>query len=159
VVAALARPAPGASIRERPLARAATGVTIALAFGGAAAGVVLTRGEGVAALVILLLLVCAYEAGDFIVGTGASTVWEGPLAGIAAVVVVAFGASLLALVPLGRGGPLVLGAVVAVGAPAGPPLASLLIGDGRPPARFARRLDVWLVVGPVAGWVTAAMAG
>ncbi|MEX2658402.1 MAG: hypothetical protein WD232_01800 [Acidimicrobiales bacterium] len=159
LVVALFTPPPPGSVRGARVARASVTVASAVAFGGAAAAVVLVRGEGVAAVVTLILLVSLYDAGDFLVGTGSSTVWEGPVAGIAAVVVVALGASLVALVPLGRGGPLVLAAVVALGAPAGPPLVSVLIGDGDTPARFARRLDAWLVVGPVGAWAVAAMAG
>lgn len=159
LVVALLTPPPPGSVRGARVALASVTVASAVAFGGAAAAVVLVRGEGVAAAVTLILLVSLYDAGDFLVGTGSSTVWEGPVAGIAAVVVAALGASLVALVPLGRGGPLVLAAVVAVGAPAGPPLVSVLIGDGDTPARFARRLDAWLVVGPVGAWAVAAMAG
>ncbi len=157
VISLLAAP-PASARRGARLTRASVVVVAALAMGGAGAGVVLVRAEGVAAAIILLLLVSVFEAGDFLVGTGSSTAWEGPVAGVAAVVVVALGASLLALAPLGRGGPLVLAGVVAIGAPLGPPLTSVLLGGGRVPARYARRLDALLVVGPLGAWAAAAMA-
>lgn len=150
-------PAPGGPGSR--LAAVGSVVAATVVFGGAAAAVVVLREEGVAAAVILIVLVSAYEAGDYLVGAGSSTVWEGPAAGIAATVVLAFGASLVALVPLGRSGPLVLAGVVAIAAPVGPLLVSTLLGDGRNPARFARRLDAWVAVAPIAAWVGAAIAG
>ncbi|MCU1376541.1 MAG: hypothetical protein JWO68_3827, partial [Actinomycetia bacterium] len=61
----------------------------------------------------------------------------------------------LAPKPLGGHGVLALAVVTAVQAPFGPPAASVLIGDGRRPARFVRRLDTLLVLGPVAAWAAA----
>lgn len=156
-------PSPSSALdpESRPgqaLVRCALVVVVALAFGGGAAGVVLLRGEGVAAAVTLVLLVSVYEAGDFLVGAGSEVGWEGPLAGTLAVVVVALGASLLALAPLGQVGPLVLAGVVVTCAPLGPPAASVLLGGGSTPARFVRRLDVWLLVGPLASWAAIAAA-
>ena len=149
-------PSPGPGPR---LAAVGSVVAATVVFGGAAAAVVLLRAEGVAAAVILVLLVSAYEAGDYLVGTGSSTVWEGPAAGIVATVVVALGASLVALVPLGRSGPLVIAGIVAIAAPVGPLLVSSLLGDGRTPARCARRLDAWVAAAPIAAWAGAALAG
>jgi hypothetical protein len=57
--------------------------------------------------------------------------------------------------PLGGHGALTLAVVTAVLAPLGPPSASVLVGDGRRPARFVRRLDTLLVLGPVAAWAAA----
>ena len=125
----------------------------AVTFGLAAAGPVLAARLGRPVGVVLLLLVCAYDAGDFLVGTDATTVWEGPAAGMVAVAVFGFAASVVPGAPLDQGSVLAMTAVVAVLAPLGGPAASLLIGgDGRLPARFVRRVDSLLLLGPVSAW-------
>ncbi len=105
----------------------------------------------------MLVLVSVYDAGDFLVGTGASTAWEGPAAGVAAVAVFSFAASVVAIPPVDRSGALILGVLTGVLAPAGPLAASVLIGNGWRPARFARRLDSLLVLGPLAAFALPAL--
>ncbi len=128
-----------------------------LPLGLAAASPVLLHRLGFAAALFLLLLVAAYDAGDFLVGTGAGTTWEGPAAGVAAVAVVGFATTVLTPRPLLEEGAATLALLVALLAPLGPPLASMLVGDGRRPARFVRRLDSMLLAGPVAAYVLAAL--
>lgn len=149
-------PAPG--VEGSRSAAVGSSVTAAVAFGCAAASVVVLRSEGVAAVVILVLLVVTHQAADFLVGADSDRWWPGPAAGAAAVAVVGAGAALVALVPLGRSGPLVLAGIVAALAPVGPPLVSALVGDGATPAHRARRLAVWVAVAPVASWAGAAVA-
>jgi hypothetical protein len=127
----------------------------AVPVGVAAAAPVLLAGLAPAAGVVLLVLVAAYDAGDFLVGTGAGTPWEGPVAGVVAVAVCGFGAWVVAPPPLEAHGVLALPVATAVLAPFGPPAASVLIGDGARPARFVRRLDTLIVLGPVAAWAAA----
>jgi hypothetical protein len=127
----------------------------AVPFGLAAAAPVLAAELAPAGAIVLLVLVAAYDAGDFLVGTGATSPWEGPVAGVVAVGVCGFGAWVVAPAPLGGHGVLALAVVTAVLAPLGPPAASVLIGDGSRPARFVRRLDTLLVLGPVAAWAAA----
>lgn len=127
-----------------------------LTVGVAAASPVLLAHLGSGAAVALLVLVAAYDAGDFIVGTGASTSWEGPAAGVTAVAVLGFATVVVAQPPLEEDGSATLAVLVALLAPLGPPLASVLVGDGATPARFVRRLDSLLLVGPLAAF---AMAG
>jgi hypothetical protein len=141
----------------RPLHEVALTTAAVVAVGLAAAGPVLLEDVGPSVAVVVLLLVAVYDAGDYVVGTEASTVWEGPVSGMAAVIVVAFGASVIPIEPLTQGTTLVLGLVVALLAPLGPPAASLLVGDGRTRARFVRRIDSLLVLGPVAAWASAAI--
>lgn len=128
----------------------------ALALGFAAASPVLLAHLGSGAAVALLVLVAAHDAGSFIVGTGAATSWEGPAAGITAVAVVGFAALVVAQPPLEEDGSATLAILVALLAPLGPPMASVLVGDGVRDARFVRRLDSLLLVGPIAAY---AMAG
>ena len=141
----------------RALHEAALTTTTVVALGLGAAGPVLLEELGVSVAVVVLLLVAVYDAGDYVVGTEASTVWEGPVSGMAAVVVFAFGASVIPLEPLDQATTLAIGVVVALLAPLGPPAASLLVGDGRTPARFVRRVDSLLVVGPLIAWSAAAI--
>ena len=127
----------------------------AVPVGVAAAAPVLLAELAPAAAVVLLVLVAAYDAGDFLVGTGAGNPWEGPAAGMAAVAVCGFGAWVVAPPPLEGHGVVALALATAVLAPFGPPAAGVLIGDGDRPARFVRRLDTLLVLGPVAAWAAA----
>jgi hypothetical protein len=129
------------------------------ALGLAAAAPVLLHRIAPWAAVVLLVLVSAYDAGDFLVGTGAGTAWEGPAAGIAAVGVCAFVAAAFPLPPLEVDGAVLLGVLTALLAPFGPPLGSVLVGDGRTKARYVRRLDVLLLLAPVAAWATPAATG
>lgn len=139
------------------VAESAVASAAAVAFGLAGAAPVLAAALGPAVAVVLMLLVCAYDAGDYLVGSGASTTWEGPAAGLAAVVVVTFAVAVVARSPVDQGGAVALGAVTAALAPLGPLAASLLIGGGHRRARFVRRLDSLLVLGPVVAYVAAAM--
>lgn len=148
--------APG--VEGSRLTAAGSAIATAVAFGCAAASVVVLRAEGVAAVVILLLLVSVHQAADYLVGAGSDRWWVGPLAGAGAVTVVGAAAALVALVPLGRTGPIILAGIVAVVAPVGPPLVSALVGDGGTPAHRARRLAVWVAVAPVASWAGAVIA-
>lgn len=137
--------------------RAVLPVFAAVQVGLAAASPVLLHRLGPAAALFLLLLVAAYDAGDFVVGTGAGTTWEGPAAGVAAVAVVGFASTVLTPRPLLEEGAATLALLVAMLAPLGPPLASVLVGSGARPARYVRRLDSLLIAGPVAAYVLASL--
>ncbi|HYD09936.1 MAG TPA: hypothetical protein VEA78_07530, partial [Acidimicrobiales bacterium] len=128
-----------------------------LVVGLAAASPVLLAHLGSGAAVALLVLVAAYDAGDFIVGTGAGTSWEGPAAGVTAVAVLGFAAVVVAQPPLEEDGSATLAILVALLAPLGPPLGSVLVGDGVRDARFVRRLDSLLLVGPLGAYAMAAL--
>lgn len=103
----------------------------------------------VAAVVILLVLISGYEAGDYLVGTGANGMVEGPIAGMAAVFVLTFTEAVFQLGPFDARAAWVFGGLVAVLAPLGAPLASALApaSDAKVPA--LRRLDAWLLVAPI----------
>lgn len=125
---------------------------------GAASPVLLGR-YGSGAAIVLLLLVCVYDAGDFLVGSGAGAPWEGPVAGVIAVGVMGFAAWVVAPPPLEAHGVVALAVAAAVLAPFGPPAASVLTAGGCRPSRFVRRLDTLLVLGPVAAWAAAGVVG
>jgi hypothetical protein len=139
----------------RAMADAALAVAAAVGPGLAAAAPVVAYGYGAEAAVVVLVLVCAYDAGDFLVGSGSSSPWEGPAAGIAAVAVVSFAISVLPLRPVDASAAYALGALTCALAPLGPPAASLLVGDGRRPARFLRRIDSLLILGPILPYALA----
>lgn len=67
-----------------------------------------------------------------------------------------FAAVVVAQPPLEDDGSATMAILVALLAPLGPPVASVLVGDGVREARFVRRLDSMLLVGPLAAY---AMAG
>jgi len=137
--------------------RAVGPLFVATTVGLAAASPVLLQRLGTAAALFLLLFVAAYDAGDFLIGTGAHASWEGPAAGAATVAVVAFGGLVVTPPPLDEQGVIALAAAVAVLAPLGPLVGSVLIGDGTTRARFVRRIDSLLVAGPVAAYVVTAV--
>jgi hypothetical protein len=126
-----------------------SGYFVALA---AAAAVLIDRTDA-AALITLVVLVSGYEVGDFLVGTGATNPVEGPVAGIAAVVVLTFAVSVFEFPPFESGSAWVFGGLVAVLAPLGRFAAPILLPrpDARVPA--LRRLDSYLVVTPIWAWM------
>ena len=100
----------------------------------------------------LLLLVSAYEAGDYIIGSGSANPFEGPGAGAAGIVVITFILSTLPISALSFGQAWVLGGSVALLAPLGQLLASALLPTAGTPASGLRRLDSLLLAAPVWAW-------
>jgi hypothetical protein len=120
--------------------------------GGAAAGVVTAYRFEPWAAVALVLCVSAYETGDYIVGSGASNAFEGPIAGIAAVLVVQFGVSAIGFPPFELPDGLGFAALAAVLCPAGQIVGSLILPSVRAPASALRRLDSLLLLAPCWAW-------
>ena len=119
-----------------------------------AAAVVLVRSESMAAAVLLLLLVSAYEMGDFVVGSGASNPIEGPLAGMATASLIGFPLALLLVDPFDVAGVSLLG-FVAVACPLGQILGSALLPAAGAPAAALRRIDTLIVAAPL--WAAASL--
>jgi len=141
---------------KAPFRDVALTVLVALAVGLAAAAPVLLRGLGLAAPLALLAFAAAHDTGAYLVGTGATATWEGPVAGIAAVACVTLFVAVL--VPSFTGaGSFLLGVVAAILAPLGPLAASALLGDRSATAPALRRLDSLLLMGPIWAWVAAAL--
>jgi len=103
----------------------------------------------IGALVILLVLISGYEVGDYLVGTGADGLVEGPIAGIAAVFVLTFTEAVFQLGPFDARAAWVFGGLVAALAPLGAPLASAMAPAATAKVPALRRLDAWLLVAPV----------
>lgn len=148
-----------AVVRRRPLLPAtALVLQAALPTGGVAASVVLTMQYEIGAAVILLALVMAYDLGDFLIGSGAGSLVEGPIAGGLMIALVAAVAAIIGAPPFN--GALVwvfaLGAMVLC--PLGQVAASWLLPDATTRAPALRRLDSLLLLGPVWAFTSGLVA-
>ena len=132
-------------------------LVIGLSIGMAAAAPVLLRSINIPAALYLLACAALYDAGAYLVGTGASSAWEGPAAGVAALIPLTMLAAVALVPPFHGGSPLLLGALAAVLAPFGPVAGSALLGDRTAYAPALRRLDSLLVLGPIWAWCAAAL--
>jgi hypothetical protein len=121
----------------------------------AGASFVLVRTQSVVAAVVLLGLVSAYEAGDYIVGSGASNPLEGPLAGITASTLLALPLALILVEPFDDAGVILLG-FTAAACPLGQIVASAALPGAGAYAPALRRIDTLLVLAPL--WAAAAGA-
>ena len=127
-------------------------LAVGVAVGFAAAGPVLVRHTGISAALLLLTMICAYDAGAYLIGTGASSAWEGPAAGVAALIPITIFAEVGLVPPFAGAQPLFLGVLAMVLAPCGPVAASALLGDRSGHAPALRRLDSLLLLGPLWAW-------
>ncbi|MDQ3106998.1 MAG: hypothetical protein M3Q68_04255, partial [Actinomycetota bacterium] len=138
-------------------------IAIAVLIGVGAASPAFVVGElGLLPALVLVASVHAVDASTYIVGSGASSRWEGPVAGVAAVGALSLAVAAVLAPPFRGVSPWVLGAVVAVLAPLGPLVATALLGRAEAPVPALRRLDAYLVAGPVwavAGRVLLDLAG
>lgn len=120
-------------------------IPVAVAAGAIGA---LGRIEPLAAL-SLLALVSAYEAGDFLVGTGSANAIEGPVAGIATLGVVAFALTLVRPEPFDGTSMLLFSVLAAVACPVGQIAGSAILPRGAAWAPALRRLDSYLIAAPL----------
>jgi len=161
VAAAVAAPALvgalGPPHRRGARAHANPALTVALALGVglAAAAPVLVRHRGFAPAFVLLSLAGAYDASAYLVGSGASSAWEGPAAGVASIAAMTLAVAALFVPPFSGSSPWILGLVAAVLTPMGPLVGSLLLGERVTAAPALRRLDSLLVMGPL--WAALAL--
>lgn len=117
--------------------------------GVAVASLAALASVGVGAQVSLILLVSAYEAGDFIVGTGASNAFEGPLAGVVTMGAVTFLLFLVQPAPFDATSVLLFALLAAICCPLGQIMASGLLPRGNAWAPALRRLDSYLLAAPI----------
>jgi hypothetical protein len=131
-------------------------VLIVLLPAGAGAALVLSRSLGLSAGLVLAGTACLYDAGAYLIGSGARTVVEGPIAGLANVAALTLLVAAVLVPPFRGDSPWILGGLAAVLAPIGPFVARRLIGHPRARVPALRRLDSLLVLGPswaLAAWV------
>lgn len=130
---------------------------IALVCGLAGAMVPLARAElGLIPTTVFVLLAFASDLSWFLVGTGARFRFEALAAHLAAVAVVTVGVAAVFVPPFRGTSPWVLGGIAAVLLPLGPRAASAIVRSADATAPGLRRLDVFLVAGPV--WLLVATA-
>jgi hypothetical protein len=139
----------------KPTRDVAFTLAAALPAGVAAASPVLVRGIGLTETLVLLSMVFAYDAASYVVGTGSSGPWEGPVAGAVATLPVTLVVAAVLVNPFTGSSPLVLGLVAMLAAPLGQVGAAALAGDVGAPA--LRRLDSLLLAGPVWAWAAATL--
>jgi hypothetical protein len=144
--------------RSVPLEDAGWTLQCGLFVGLAAASVVLSYRFEVGAAISLIVLVAAYETGDYLIGSGAGNSFEGPVGGLAAVLVVTFTIALLRVPPFEAGDAWVFGGLTAVLAPLGQLAGSALLPSYAAKAPALRRLDSLLLLAPLWAWATGILA-
>jgi hypothetical protein len=144
------------SVTRAPARDVGLTLAIGVVIGLAVASVVLLRSVDIQAPLLLLAFAAAYDAGAYLVGTGASSAWEGPAAGVATLIPVTMLSAVILVPPFPDASPLLLGLLAAVLAPCGPLVGSALLGERDASASALRRLDSLLVLAPVWAWVAAA---
>jgi hypothetical protein len=113
----------------------------------AASGLVLSRAHGQTAGLVLVAVVCGYDAMAYLMGSGPDA-WDGIIAGVAWIVALTLLVAAVLVPPFAGARASVLGATAAVLAPLGPVVARRLTGAGPSPAPALRRLDSLLLLGP-----------
>lgn len=114
----------------------------------AAAAPVVLRTQGFPEAFALLALVWAYDAGAYIVGTGAMNRWEGPAAGVAAVCSMTLAVAVVFAPPFEGALPWLFGAVVAAAGPFRDRAVARLLGKPGARAPIVRRLGTLVTAGP-----------
>ena len=136
-----------------PVELAAFTIRCGLFPGFAAACIGITARYSLTGTVGLVVIVAAYEVGDYLVGSGARNPYEGPVAGATAIVVVTFAITAVGLKPFVFPGSFALAALAAVLCPIGQLTASLILPKVDAPASALRRMDSMLLLAPA--WALA----
>ncbi|MEO7837036.1 MAG: hypothetical protein ABIS21_05290, partial [Acidimicrobiales bacterium] len=138
---------------QRRTAPLLTGL-IAIGVGLAGASPVLLRRDGLIPALVLLSFVHVYDASVYVVGAGATAVWEGRAAGVASIAAVTLAVAAVLSPPFRGASPWLFGLLAAALTPLGPVAAEELLGNKKARVPALRRLDSLLLVGPV--WALAA---
>ena len=117
----------------------------------AAASITALTAIGTGAALALVLLVSAYEMGDFIVGSGSSNAVEGPISGLLSMSAVVFILWVVTPSPFSSSSMLVFGALTGILCVLGQIFASAILPRGGMWAPALRRLDSYLLTAPL--WV------
>lgn len=141
--------------RRRPmLATTALLLQASLPVGLVAASVQLLTRYEIGAVVILLAIAMGFDLGDYLIGSGAGSLIEGPMAGgLVALMVVAI-AAIIEAPPFDGALVWVFGIAALVLCPLGQIVASWLLPDATTRAGALRRLDSMLLLAPL--WALAA---
>ena len=117
--------------------------------GIAAASLTALRGVSPGAVLLLVAFISAYEAGDFLVGSGSKNAVEGPVSGLVALGVVAFVAWIVPPQPFTTTSVLLFAALAGVCCPLGQIVAAGLLPRGSAWAPALRRIDSYLLAAPL----------
>ncbi len=139
----------GPTHTDRIIHHAETHVRSSIPAGLAAASLVALVGLEFSAFLALVLLVSAYETGDFLIGTGSANAVEGPIAGTIALIVVSAALYLVVPVPFDTNNFPVFVILAAIAAPVGQVAASAILPRGDSWAPALRRLDSYLIAAPL----------
>jgi CDP-diglyceride synthetase len=122
----------------------------------AVVGIMLVAQSGPWVLLVFVLLVSAYDAGNFLIGAEARTPIPGIIGGILCTVVVGVPLMVSQLPPFdGRPIGLVFAGLVGVVAPLGQMVASLSLPASHEWVGPLRRIDAYILTGPLFAWVMA----
>lgn len=123
-----------------------------LPVGMASAAMVLTYRYEVGAAVWLLCLVSIFDAGQYLTGAGSARLWEGPVAGIAGIGVVAFTLTVIGVPPFTTSAAtrFALAAVLLI--PAGVVTGSALVPHQDANTGGLHRIDSMLLLSPIWAW-------
>lgn len=145
----------GQILHRRPVLPAtALLLQAALPTGLVAASVVLTMRYEIGACVILLAMVMAFDLGDFLIGSGAGSLIEGPIAGSLMIGIVAAVVAIIEAPPFHGASVWLFAFGAMVACPAGQVAASWLLPDATTRASALRRMDSLLVLGPIWAFAT-----
>ena len=134
--------------RAHPVDDAGFTIRCGLFAGFAASCVAITARFSLTGVVGIVVIVAAYEIGDYIVGSGARNPFEGPVAGAAAIVVTTFAITAVGLKPFVFPGSFALAALAATLCPAGQVMASAILPKVDASASALRRIDSLLLLAP-----------
>lgn len=137
-----------ATRRTPVLATVAMVLQVSLPVGLVAASVELTASEEIGAVIVLLAMVLAFDVGDFIVGSGAASVIEGPIAGGLMIALVTAVAAIVQSPPFGGAVVWLYGLAAMVLCPAGQIAVSWILPDAYARASAMRRLDSLVFLAP-----------
>lgn len=117
--------------------------------GIAAGSLVALRDVTPGAVLLLIALISAYEAGDFLIGSGSSNAVEGPVSGLVALSAVAFVFWIVPPRPFTTTSVLLFAALAGVCCPLGQIVAAGLLPRGSAWAPALRRIDSYLLAAPL----------
>jgi len=123
-----------------------------LPVGMATASMVLTYRYEVGAAVWLLCLISIYDAGQYLTGAGSAGMWEGPVAGVAGIAVVAFALTVIGVPPFTTSVATRFAIASVLLIPAGIVTGSALVPHQDANVGALHRMDSMLLLGPIWAW-------
>ena len=144
--------------RRKLLATVALILQAALPVGIVASSVTLTIHYEIGAAVVLLAVAMAFDVGDFLIGSGAGSTIEGPIAGAIMIALVGSATAIIGAPPFHGALAWAFAAGAIVLCPLGQVLASALLPDARIRCGALRRLDSLLLVAPLWAWTSGIVA-